>query len=35
MWPFSLSSFKSSPMLRMVQSVEELESLVITYCHAF
>jgi hypothetical protein len=35
MWPFSLSSFKSSPMLSMLLSVEELESLVIPYCHVF
>jgi hypothetical protein len=32
---FSLSSFKSSPMLRMLLSVEELELLVIPYCHVF
>jgi hypothetical protein len=31
----SLSSFKSSPMLSMLLSVEELESLVIPYCHVF
>jgi hypothetical protein len=30
---FSLSSFKSSPMLSMLLSVEELELLVIPYCH--
>jgi hypothetical protein len=35
MWPFPLSSFKSSPMLSMLLSVEELESLVIPYCHMF
>jgi hypothetical protein len=35
MWLFSLSSFKSSPMLSMLLSVEELESLVIPYCHVF
>jgi hypothetical protein len=35
MWPFSLSSFKSSPMLSILLSVEELESLVIPYCHVF
>jgi hypothetical protein len=32
---FSLSSFKSSPMLSMLLSVEELELLVIPYCHVF
>jgi hypothetical protein len=32
---FSLSSFKSSPMLSMLLSVEELELLIILYCHAF
>jgi hypothetical protein len=32
---FSLSSFKSSPMLSMLLNVEELESLVIPYCHVF
>jgi hypothetical protein len=32
---FSLSSFKSSPMLSMLLSVEELESLVVPYCHVF
>jgi hypothetical protein len=32
---FSLLSFKSSPMLSMLLSVEELESLVIPYCHVF
>jgi hypothetical protein len=35
MWPFPLSSFKSSPMLGMLLSVEKLESLVIHYCHVF
>jgi hypothetical protein len=35
MWPFPLSSFKSSPMLSMLLSVEKLESLVIHYCHVF
>jgi hypothetical protein len=35
MWLFSLSSFKSSPMLSMSLTVEELESLVIPYCHVF
>jgi hypothetical protein len=35
MWPFPPSSFKSSPMLCMLLSVEELESLVIPYCHVF
>jgi hypothetical protein len=35
MWLFPLSSFKSSPMLSMLLSVEELESLVIPYCHVF
>jgi hypothetical protein len=35
MWPFSLPSFKSSPMLSMLLSVEELESLIIPYCHVF
>jgi hypothetical protein len=34
-WPFSLSSFKSSPMLSVLLSVEELELLVIPYCHVF
>jgi hypothetical protein len=34
-WPFSLSSFKSSPMLSMLLNVEELESLVIPYFHVF
>jgi hypothetical protein len=32
---FSLSSFKSSPMLSVLLSVEELELLVIPYCHVF
>jgi hypothetical protein len=32
---FSLSSFKSSPMLSVSLSVEELELLVIPYCHVF
>jgi hypothetical protein len=32
---FSLSSFKSSPILSMLLSVEELELLVIPYCHVF
>jgi hypothetical protein len=32
---FSLSSFKSSPMLSMLLSVEELESLVVPYCRVF
>jgi hypothetical protein len=32
---FSLSSFKSSPMLSMFLSVEKLESLVIPYYHVF
>jgi hypothetical protein len=32
---FSLSSFKSSPMLSMLLSLEELELLVIPYCHMF
>jgi hypothetical protein len=32
---FSLSSFKSSPMLSMLLSVEELESLVVPYFHVF
>jgi hypothetical protein len=35
MWPFSLPSFKSSPMLSVLLSVEELELLVIPYCHVF
>jgi hypothetical protein len=35
MWPFLLSSFKSSPMLSMLLSVEELEFLVIPYCQVF
>jgi hypothetical protein len=35
MWSFSLSSFKSSLMLSMLPSVEELESLIIPYCHVF
>jgi hypothetical protein len=34
-WPFSLSSFKSSPMLSVLLSVEELELLVIPYCCVF
>jgi hypothetical protein len=34
-WPFPPSSFKSSPMLSMLLSVEELESLVIPYRHMF
>jgi hypothetical protein len=34
MWPFPLSSFRS-PMVSMLLSVEELESLVIPYCHVF
>jgi hypothetical protein len=34
-WPFSLSSFKSSPMLSVLLSVEELELLVIPYGHVF
>jgi hypothetical protein len=34
-WPFSLSSFKSSLMLSMLLSVEELELLIIFYCHVF
>jgi hypothetical protein len=32
---FSFSSFKSSPVLSMLLSVEELELLVIPYCHVF
>jgi hypothetical protein len=32
---FSLSSFKSSPMLSVLLSVEEVELLVIPYCHMF
>jgi hypothetical protein len=32
---FSLSSFKSSPMLSMLLSMEELELLVIPYFHVF
>jgi hypothetical protein len=32
---FSLSSFKSSPMLSVLLSVEEFELLVIPYCHVF
>jgi hypothetical protein len=35
MWPFSFSSFKSPLMLSMLLSVEELESLIIPYCHVF
>jgi hypothetical protein len=35
MWPFSLSSFKSSLMLSVLLSVEELELLVIPYCNVF
>jgi hypothetical protein len=34
-WPFSLSSFKSSPMLSVLLSVKQLELLVIPYCHVF
>jgi hypothetical protein len=34
-WPFPLSSFKSSPMLSVLLSVEELELLIIPYWHAF
>jgi hypothetical protein len=34
-WPFSLSSFKSSPMLSVLLSVDELELLVIPYYHVF
>jgi hypothetical protein len=34
-WPFSLPSFKSSPMLSVLLSMEELELLVIPYCHVF
>jgi hypothetical protein len=32
---FSLSSFKSCPILSMLLSVEELELLIIPYCHVF
>jgi hypothetical protein len=35
MWLFFFSSFKSSPMLSVFLSVEELEFLVILYCHVF
>jgi hypothetical protein len=35
MWLLPHSSFKSFPMLSMLLSVEELESLVIPYCHVF
>jgi hypothetical protein len=35
MWLFFFSSFKSSPMLSVFLSVEELELLVILYCHVF
>jgi hypothetical protein len=34
-WPFSLSSIKSSLMLSVFLSVEQLELLVIPYCHVF
>jgi hypothetical protein len=34
-WLFPLSSFKSSPMFSVLLSVEELELLIIPYCHVF
>jgi hypothetical protein len=34
-WPCSLSSFKSSLMLIVLLSVEEIESMVMPYCHVF